>query len=156
MRVGVELRLAGDPGELFADARALETAGVDSFWAPPDRDQLTLLAAVAAVTLRARIVALDVTPESGGTAMLDRLSRGRVAAAASHGEELRVPAAEGEDERWTRSDVPVGRAAWRELRDASEAAGFVGIVLPNGPRLLDLLRNPDVEDDRPDLRLAFG
>src|SRR5438105_6635388 len=112
MRVGVELRLAGDPGELFADARALETAGVDSFWTPPDRDQLTLLAAVAAVTLRARIVALDVTPESGGTAMLDRLSRGRVAAAAAHGEGLRGPAAEGGGRRWGAGRVPGGRPGW--------------------------------------------
>ena len=33
MKIGVELRALGDAGELFADARALEAAGADSFWA---------------------------------------------------------------------------------------------------------------------------
>jgi hypothetical protein len=36
------------------------------------------------------------------------------------------------------------------------AQGFAGIVLRNDTRLLDLVRNPDVEDDRQDMKLAFG
>ena len=67
-----------------------------------------------------------------------------------------VPDAEGVTERWALCELPSGRAEWKTLRAEREAQGFAGIVLPNDPRLLDLVRNPDVEDDRSDMRLAFG
>ena len=59
-------------------------------------------------------------------------------------------------ERWAICEIPAGRADWKTLRAERGAQGFAGIVLPNDPRLLDLVRNPDVEDDRADIRLAFG
>jgi len=31
-----------------------------------------------------------------------------------------------------------------------------GVVLPNDPRLIDLLRNPDIIESRDDLKLSFG
>ena len=67
-----------------------------------------------------------------------------------------VPDTEGTSERWAICEIPTSRAEWKTLRAEREAQGFAGIVLPNDPRLLDLVRNPDVEDDRADIRLAFG
>src|SRR5438034_840599 len=59
MKIGAELRLGGDVGELFADARALEAAGADSLWVltRDDQDPCILAAALAATTWRARLVA---------------------------------------------------------------------------------------------------
>src|SRR3989441_4046190 len=56
VKIGVELRLSGDPGELFADARAFEAAGAESFWPAGDADRLVLLPALAAVTRRAPLL----------------------------------------------------------------------------------------------------
>ena len=155
MKIGVELRLSGDPGELFADARALETAGADSLWPAGDVDRLMVLAALAAVTWRARLVAVGaVDPEAARA--LDRLSRGRLVVASSDGEEFVLAGAEGERERWKSLPFPESREAWNELRAKHQADGLSGLVLPNDPRLLDLIRNPDVKDDRQDLKLAFG
>src|SRR5947199_2643701 len=53
-----------DPGEFLADARAMETAGVDSIWLQDQSDgldPLLMLAAIAAVTSRLR---LGLIPES--------------------------------------------------------------------------------------------
>jgi hypothetical protein len=72
------------------------------------------------------------------------------------GNDVAVPDAEAAFQRWSVSELPAGRAEWKTLRAEREAQGFAGIVLPNDPRLLDLVRNPDIEDDRQDLKLAFG
>ncbi|HEV8535019.1 MAG TPA: hypothetical protein VGR87_04760 [Candidatus Limnocylindria bacterium] len=158
MKIGVEVRLAGDAGDLLADARAFEAAGADSLWVVgrEDQDPWTLLAALAAVTWRARLVALDSSERPEALATVERLSRGRLVVATRDGDMITLPAAEGDAERWARSDFPAGRPAWKELRAKLEAEGFAGIAIPNDPRLLDLLRNPDTEDDREDLKLAFG
>jgi hypothetical protein len=42
------------------------------------------------------------------------------------------------------------------MRASAAESGATGIVLPNDPRLIDLLRNPDVVDDRSDLNIATG
>jgi len=72
------------------------------------------------------------------------------------GDAVAVSDAEGVTERWSLCEFPSGRPEWKTLRADREADGFAGIVLENDPRLLDLVRNPDVEDDRSDMRLAFG
>jgi alkanesulfonate monooxygenase SsuD/methylene tetrahydromethanopterin reductase-like flavin-dependent oxidoreductase (luciferase family) len=59
-------------------------------------------------------------------------------------------------ELWTRVPAPAGREAWRALRDAAAAVGATGIIVPADPRLLDLLRNGDEEEDRSDLALSQG
>ena len=158
MKIGAELRLSGEVGELFADARALEAAGADSLWvlARDDHDPWILAAALAATTWRARLVVVDATDRAETRTTLDRLSRGRAVIGVRSGEAVAVPDAEGVSERWALSELPAGRAEWKALRAELEAKGFAGIVLPNDPRLLDLVRNPDVEDDRQDLKLAFG
>jgi alkanesulfonate monooxygenase SsuD/methylene tetrahydromethanopterin reductase-like flavin-dependent oxidoreductase (luciferase family) len=158
MKIGAELRLGGDVGELFADARALEAAGADSLWvlARDDQDPWILAAALAATTWRARLVVVGAIDRPETRTTLDHVSRGRLVTGVRTGDAVAVPDAEGVPERWTLSDLPASRAEWKTLRADREAEGFAGIVLPNDPRLLDLVRNPDVEDDRPDLKLAFG
>ena len=64
--------------------------------------------------------------------------------------------AEELQENWIHAQFPSSRDIWRSMRRAALDAGATGIVLPNDPRLLDLVRNPDVEDDRADIKLAFG
>jgi hypothetical protein len=158
MKIGVELRLGdGDPGELLADARAFEAAGADSVWvvAREGQEPWILGAALAAVTWRVRLVVVAVD-RAEARATLERVSRGRLRVGERNGDAILIPEAEAASERWALSEMPAGRAEWKALRADREAAGFAGIVLPNDPRLLDLVRNPDVEDDRQDLKLAFG
>ena len=158
MKIGAELRLGGDVGELFADARALESAGADSLWvlARDDQDPWILAAALAATTWRARLVVVGAIDRPATRTTLDRLSRGRLVIGERTGDTVAVPDTEGVSERWALAPLPAGRAEWKALRADREAQGFAGLVLPNGPRLLDLVRNPDVEDDRQDMKLAFG
>ena len=145
LRIGVRLTLAGDAGELFADAKAVEAAGADSLWIDAaDGDPYVLLAALAAVTWRVRLVARGAPGHSAARETCAALARGRLVVA----EEL--------EERWTESAFPANRVAWDELRNISTAAGLTGVVLPNDPRLIDLLRNPDIIEARDDLKLSFG
>jgi hypothetical protein len=158
MKIGAEVRLEGDIGELFADARALEAAGVDSLWvlSRDDQDPWILAAALAATTWRTRLVVVGAVDRPQTHATLDRLSRGRLVTGKRTADTVAVPDAEGVAERWAICELPAGRAEWKTLRAERAAQGFAGIVLPNDPRLLDLVRNPDVEDDRSDIKLAFG
>ena len=58
---------------------------------------------------------------------------------------------------WQEAPFPTDRMAWRATRTEHEEKGTVGLLLEMDPRLLDLLRNPDREDDRSaDLQLAQG
>ncbi len=136
--VGVEL--PGDfesAGEWLADAQAMEAAGAEALLvAGGPLDRQALLAALAAVTWRAAIVAPDASPT------VELLARGR----------LRTEPAES----WHRVPEPENRAHWRELHEKAVQAGATGVIVPMCPRLLDLLRNDDVEDDRSDLQLAQG
>jgi hypothetical protein len=145
LRIGVRMTLAGDAGELFADAKAVEAAGADSLWFDVgDGDPYVVLAALAAVTWRVRLVARGAPARGAARETCARLSRGRLIVA------------EESEERWTDSAFPPNRVAWDELRKASTAAGLTGVVLPNDPRLIDLLRNPDIVEARDDLKLSFG
>jgi alkanesulfonate monooxygenase SsuD/methylene tetrahydromethanopterin reductase-like flavin-dependent oxidoreductase (luciferase family) len=157
MKIGVEVWLQGDAGELFADARALESAGAESLWvmAREGQDPWTLAAALSAVTWRPRIVV--VAPDRADARVtLEQLARGRLVVVDKATGDIVIHDADGQPERWSRTAFPAGRAEWKKLRAEREAEGVSGLILPNDSRLLDLLRNPDVEDDRPDLKLAFG
>ena len=63
---------------------------------------------------------------------------------------------EGGRELWARVGMPDTRDAWRATLRACGDAGATGVLVPFGPRLLDLLRRPDEEDDRSDLLVAQG
>src|SRR5262245_55017814 len=221
LKIGV--RLPGrfdDSGEYLADARAMEAAGVDSLWLDEDGyDRWLLLAAIAAVTGRARLVAPLTLAASENTAALKTrvatlagLSRKRATLVIGHAgadsalgdlvalarslehrvmvevanerqarlaarladgvvsddapeplkaslEALRRERETGRKEPlevWARVKMPDDREGWRRMHREYEDAGATGLVLPHDPRLLDLLRNGDEEDDRSDLQLAQG
>jgi hypothetical protein len=173
-------------GGWLADAAAFEAAGADALCidtAPePELDPLALTAALAAVTFRSLLI--TALPAAGGPAMagtlgtIGRLSHGRLrilAHAIPPGEladlALRLGVfrrvtgdaeafehvhGPGESERWISVPSPDSRAAWRQtLLDAS-GRGPAGLLVPAGPRLLDILRNPDDQGGRRDLQLAQG
>jgi hypothetical protein len=147
LRIAVRFRLTADVGELFADVRAVEAAGADALWVDAaDADPYVLLAAFAALTWRARLIAAGATDERGRETCA-ALARGRLVTA----DEL---ARAGE--RWRAVDFPAGQEGWRETRREAARSGATGIVVANDPRLLDLLRNPDQTADRSDLNLATG
>jgi hypothetical protein len=181
VKVGVLLaRPAADLGEWLADAAALDAAGADALWLDPageDADPLALAAALAAVTFRSLLVTAWPAPAGTGDpaghtrtlATIERLSRGRLALvgqtapladltlfheAGDGGFEC--PVAGGEPERWERTGLPEGRSAWRAAVAAAAERGVAGLLVPAGPQLLDLLRNPQGRGDRRDLQLAQG
>jgi hypothetical protein len=189
VKVGVLLeRRPAELGEWLADAAAFEAAGAHALWvdpAPESRlDPLALLAALAALTSRALLVATPPASEYPSEplgltlATIGRLSNGRLALAAEPGrlEELtdlapgsaafrRLPgepvAFERLDEaeaaeRWVRTPPPEGRAAWRTALAEAVTSGAGGLLVPAGPRLLDILRNPNDPEGRRDLQLAQG
>jgi alkanesulfonate monooxygenase SsuD/methylene tetrahydromethanopterin reductase-like flavin-dependent oxidoreductase (luciferase family) len=59
-------------------------------------------------------------------------------------------------ECWLRIKLPDSQASWRRALAAYEAAGADGLLVPLDPRLVDLLRRVDEEDDRSDLTLSQG
>jgi Luciferase-like monooxygenase len=59
-------------------------------------------------------------------------------------------------ERWAQTEPPQGRAAWRAALEQAAERGAGGLLVAAGPRLLDILRNPDDPGDRSDLHLAQG
>jgi alkanesulfonate monooxygenase SsuD/methylene tetrahydromethanopterin reductase-like flavin-dependent oxidoreductase (luciferase family) len=62
----------------------------------------------------------------------------------------------GDFDLWVQVSSPRGRAAWKDtLRDYGRS-GATGIIVSHAPNLLDILRNPDNEDDRQDLLIATG
>ena len=128
-KIGVRLPAAfASAGEFLADAQALEAAGADLItFGAGDLDRSLLLAALAGATSR---VGLHVAGSPSET--LRQLARSRLV------EDL---------EGWQEVPFPADRGAWRTA----------GLLLEMDPRLLDLLRNPDLEDDRSgDLQLAQG
>jgi len=64
--------------------------------------------------------------------------------------------AEGDFDLWVQVSPPAGRSEWKETLEAYGAAGATGVIVGHAPNLLDILRNPDQEDDRSDLQMATG
>ena len=172
-----------DPGEFLADARAIETAGVDSVWLhdhDDGLDPLLMLASIAAVTSQLRLGLMSQFPfplagasqakspsplvgegRGGGfdqrrIATLQLLSRNRVV-------ELEFPSPArgggqggGSSNGWRPVEVPTDRDAWAAVLARAERDGAPGVLVPFDPRLLDILRHPDDAIDRSDLILAQG
>jgi hypothetical protein len=177
MKVGVLLaRPTQDLGGWLADAAAFDAAGADALWLDPasdaELDPLAVTAALAMLTFRSLLVA-TLPEDDGGAparartlATVGRLSRDRLALCGDRpGPDLfcrvedgvfeRTPV-DGDLERWVRTASPDGRAAWREMIAGAAERGVAGLLVPAGPRLLDILRNPDGSGDRQDLHLAQG
>ena len=81
----------------------------------------------------------------------------QVATGFARARELRAAAGrEGDFELWVEVSTPPDRGAWRRTLATYEATGATGVIASWDPRLVDLLRNPDTEDDRTDLLIATG
>ena len=177
-------RQPDDLGEWLADGAAFEAAGAAALCidVAPALDPLALTAALAAVTFRSLLI--TGLPAAGSPAIartlgtIEQLSRGRLRVLADDippGElddiALRLGAfrrvsrdpdvfehthASAEAERWISVPSPDSRVAWRQtLLDAAERDP-AGLLVPVGPRLLDILRNPGDQGGRRDLHLAQG
>lgn len=84
IKVGVVLpRPPDDPGEWLGAAAAFEAAGADALWLDhgraPRHDPLVLVAALAALTYRARLVAAVTEAHPAALTTLAHLSRNRLA-----------------------------------------------------------------------------
>ena len=147
-------------------------------------DPLALLAALAVLTSRTLLVAIPPASDQPSEALgrtldtIGRLCHGRLALAAEPErlEELtdlvpgstpfrRLPGEPGAferlweadtAERWIQTPPPEGRSAWRTALAEAVTSGVSGLLVPAGPRLLDILRNPNDPDGRLDLQLAQG
>ena len=132
-------------GELLADIAALDAAGAHAVCVGDvGPDAWVVLGAVAGVTHQARIgiVTRDEYPAEAFAA-LDRISGGRALAIAP-------------GKAWKQIEMPANRAAWKDALETHEAAGAEGVVVAWDQRLIDLLRNPDADDDRSDLLMSTG
>jgi hypothetical protein len=179
-------RQPDDLGEWLADGAAFEAAGADAlcidFAREPELDPLALTAALAAVTFRSLLV--TTLPASDGPALartldtIGQLSHGRLrilADAIPAGEVAGIAARLGvfrristdpgvfehihepdEAQRWVSVPAPDSRAAWRETLSGAAERGPGGLLVSGGPRLLDILRNPDDQGGRRDLQLSQG
>ena len=179
MRIAVELGADfDDAGDMLADAQAYEAAGAEALLVSDDGSgaSAAVLGALAVTCRRARIGPLQLERTGWPTervddvvATLDRLSRGRIVLLSRTplrvGErELDGVIVEGPPESlrrgplplWVRVRYPMSKPEWKETRTAYEAAGAAALILQRDPRLLDLLRNPDVMDDRADLNITVG
>ena len=168
LRVGVKLPpRTTQLGEFVADATALEAAGAHSIWldaeAQPPVEWFIELGALVAVTHRVRLGLIAAPPASPEvTAALDAihaLSGGRGLGAHRSGSLLRVAAGRwpgDETETWAEAEAGKDRAGWRRLLDEHSGSGRAGLVVAWDPRIVDLLRNSDAEDDRSDLLISTG
>ena len=177
VRVGVLLpRPPEDLGEWLADAAAFDAAGADALWLDPsgdDLDPLAVVAALSTLTFRALLVTPLPAYASGRTlATVGRLSRGRLALCGDRDRLVKLDSpgvtvfarfGDGyarstarEPERWERTGSPDGRAAWRAAVAQAAEHRIDGLLVPSGPRLLDILCNPGDLDYRNDLQLANG
>jgi hypothetical protein len=168
LKIGVRLQ-PGIPqlGEFVADVTALEAAGADSIWleaeANPPVEWFIELGTLIAVTHRVGLGLIASPPASEElTAALDAihsLSGGRGLAAHRSGSTLRVAAGHwpgGDAESWAEGEAGKDRAAWRQALEDHSGSGRAGLIVVWDPRIVDLLRNSDAEDDRSDLLISTG
>ena len=131
-------------GEFLADVAALEAAGayaelVDGSGSVAQ----VVMGAIAAVTHNVKVGCLsDEAVPDDGMAIIDRISGGRAIVISP--------------DEWIRIEMPADRSAWRDALARHEAAGASGLIVQWDPRLIDLLRNPDADDDRSDLAMSTG
>src|SRR5207302_5380627 len=150
MKIGVVFPTRFDnPGEFLADARAMETAGVDSVWLDWGDDgglEFLLLAGIAMGTSQLRLGLIAAGRGAGydqrQIQILQWLSRNRFV--------------DSSREHWQPVDVPSDRDAWAATLERAERNGAHGVLVRFDPRLLDILRHPEDAIDRSDLQLAQG
>jgi len=168
LKIGVKLPPGlAQMGEFVADVTALEAAGADSIWldadAQPPVEWFIELGALVAVTHRVGLglIASPAASEELIAALgaIHGLSGGRGLGAHRSGSTLQVapgrwPGAGAES--WAEAEAGKDRAAWRRVLDEHAGSGRSGLVVAWDPRIVDLLRNSDAEDDRSDLLISTG
>ncbi|HLZ95103.1 MAG TPA: hypothetical protein VKT20_07220 [Candidatus Dormibacteraeota bacterium] len=170
LRIGVKLApgITGF-GEFAADVSAIEASGAHSIWLAaepaPGVDALMTLGALTAITRRVGLGLIAATAPSRelerALEALQAMSGGRALGAIQSGARLRVaagmwPGPAAEVESWEETDAGQSRADWRQALDRQEEAGRAGVIVAWSPRIVDLLRNSDLEDDRSDLQMSTG
>jgi hypothetical protein len=163
-------------GELLADVSALDAAGAYAVLVEgSDAEALVVLAAAAAVTRHVKVGCVRGDAFAAGAfAALNRISGDRALVFARDGGVAhyradavivagRQPGEHGAQaqrlapaEVWAEVAAPPDRRGWVEMLAAYENAGAHGVVVRWDPRLIDLLRNPDADDDRSDLQMSTG
>jgi alkanesulfonate monooxygenase SsuD/methylene tetrahydromethanopterin reductase-like flavin-dependent oxidoreductase (luciferase family) len=138
------LRVATSGPGAADDARALLEAIRASRSAPAIVELSSLADARAVASLADGLVAVDGPPDARRAAS-ESILRSRREAGVTTPFEV-----------WVRLDTPEDREGWKRALLDAEAAGATGVLVPAGPRLLDILRNPDEDEDRSDLHLAQG
>ncbi len=146
-------------GEFVADVAALEAAGAYAeLIEGSDPVSLVMLGALAAATRGVQVGCVRGEAFSAEAwAAVDRISAGRamVFARGEPRERLTVQGVEPA-EAWIQIAMPADRMAWKEALVAQGTAGTAGLIVPWDPRLIDLLRNPDADEDRSDLQMSTG
>jgi hypothetical protein len=177
VRIGVLLPAASPrAGELLADVSALDAAGAYAVLVEgSDPEAFVVLAAAAAITRRVKVACVrGEIFAAGAFATLNWISGDRAVAFARERDAELSPTdvviitgpQPGElasqakrlapAEVWAEVSVPADRRGWAQMLAAYEEAGASGVVVPWDPRLVDLLRNPDADDDRSDLQMSTG
>src|SRR5213076_3132041 len=148
-----------EPGEFLADARALETAGVDSIWLQDQDDgldPLLMLAAIAAVTSRLRLGLIaespsPLIPESSSplipessSALIPESPSPLVGEGRGGGLDQRQISTlqqlsrnrlvESSTESWQRVEVPADRDTWASTLERAQQEGAHGVLVPSDPR----------------------
>lgn len=160
LRVAVLLPIMFERGgEFLADVAALEAAGAYAeLIEGSDPVSLVVLGAMAAATHRVQVGCVRGEAFSAEAwSALDRISGGRamVFVRGERSDLLTIHGAEPGD-AWIQIEMPADRMAWREALATHTARGAAGLIVPWDPRLVDLLRNQDADDDRSDLQMSTG
>jgi hypothetical protein len=146
-RVATLSRLSRGRMALAVSGVAESPAGVDEVIELARREQCCVILEAAGdrgVGRADGLVGFNESPE---------LFRAAVERVTKHRERLKLT---GPFEAWAALKLPDDRESWRRVRREYEEAGATGIIVPLDPRLLDLLRNGDEEEDRSDLNLSQG
>lgn len=151
---------AGAP--LDADVRTLDRLSRGRLMLKVDGASLPDLLKSTTKPDRRQVQVVVEAKEGEGAASRDLLANGLVFACSSpascramreamaHGD--RIPARE----LWTLLPSPQDRAEWSLALREYEEAGATGVLVPSGPRLLDMIRNAGEDEDRSDLSLSQG
>lgn len=177
VRIGVLLPTAfRRGGELLADVLALDAGGAYAVLVEgSDPEAFVVLAAAAAVTHHVKVGCVrGVVFAAGAFATLNRISGDRalkfvrdpetapestdgvLIAGLQPGEHGVQAMRHAPAEVWAEVTVPADRRGWADMLAAYEKAGARGVVVGWDPRLVDLLRNPNADDDRSDLQMSTG
>lgn len=151
---------AGAP--LDADVRTLDRLSRGRLMLKVDGASLPDLLKSTTKPDRRQVQVVVEAKEGEGAASRGPLANGLVFACSSPAScrAMREAMAHGDGiparELWTLLPSPQDRAEWNLALREYEEAGATGVLVPSGPRLLDMIRNAGEDEDRSDLSLSQG